>query len=372
MRIKIRFSYLLAIWMTAAVAGWMATGDMVIGGRAEAEGGTPPPAERNDANDAPFRVRVKTVDAQTRRATLEIRGRTEADAKVEVRAETNGRVAKRFVREGSRVKTGDLLCEIDAGAREAKLLESTAKLAQAELDHSAATELKTKGFAAVTRVAALKAALDAASANVREAEVELDRTKVRAPIDGTVESQMAEVGTMLSAGQICATLINSDPLLAIGQVSERDISKIAPGMSASVNLATGEAANGTIRYISPTADSETRTFRVEVELANPDSTLRDGVTALATVALEAVQAHFVSPGILTLNDAGQVGVRAVDESNRVIFYPTNILGAERDGVWIAGLPAKVRLITVGQDYVRDEQIVEPVMETLAGNGKAKS
>ncbi|AXS42546.1 efflux RND transporter periplasmic adaptor subunit [Breoghania sp. L-A4] len=366
---KIRFSYLLALWMTAAVAGWMATGDIIVGGRAEAEGGVEPPAVRNEASEKPFRVRVVTFDAQTRRAALEIRGRTEADAKVEVRTETSGKVAERHVTEGSRVEAGDLLCRIDAGAREAKVLESRARLAQAKLDFEAATQLSSKGFTAETRVAALKAALDAATAGLREAEIELERTEVRAPIAGAVESKMAEVGSMLAAGQICATLINADPLLTIGQVSEDDISKLVTGLEARVSLVTGETVTGTIRYISPSADPETRTFRVEIEIDNPDGALRDGVTAFATVALDAVHAHFISPGIMTLNDAGEIGVRAVDADGKVTFYPTPILGAERDGVWVRGLPERVRIITVGQDYVRDGQTVEAA-EAKAGEAQS--
>ena len=371
MRIKIRFSYLLAIWMTAAVAGWMATGDIIIGGRADAEGGAEPPAVRNEADEKPFRVRVSTFEAQTRRATLEIRGRTEADAKVEVRTETSGKVAERHVIEGSRVETGDLLCRIDTGARAAKVLESEARLAQAKLDYDAATQLSSKGYATETRVAALKAALDAATAGLQEAEIELERTEVRAPIAGVVESKMAEVGSMLAAGQICATLVNADPLLTIGQVSEADISKLMPGLAAQVSLVTGETVTGTIRYISPTADPETRTFRIEIEISNPDGHLRDGVTAFASVALDSLQAHFISPGILTLNDAGEIGVRAVDGDNRVSFHPTRILGAERDGVWVGGLPERVRIITVGQDYVRDGQTVEAV-DMAAASGEAQS
>lgn len=363
MRIKIRFSYLLAVWMTAVVAGWMATGDTVIGGRADAEGGVEPPAQRNNVADKPFLVRVRDVAASERRATLEIRGRTEADAKVEVRAETTGQVAERLVSEGSRVAAGDRLCRLDAGAREAKLLESQARLEQARLDFSAASQLKDKGFAAKTRVAALKAALDAATAGVEEARIELDRTEIRAPIDGIVASPMAEVGSMLAAGQTCATVVNSDPLLAIGQVSERDIARIEPGMTAAVSLVTGETVEGRIRYISPVADPETRTFRVETEIDNPDGKLRDGVTALARIELEARKAHFISPGILTLDDNGRIGVRAVNDDKSVAFHEVKILGAERDGIWVSGLPETVRVIVVGQDYVRDGQSVEPVAVT---------
>jgi len=66
-----------------------------------------------------------------------------------------------------------------------------------------------------------------------------------------------------------------------------------------------------IRFIATAADPATRTFRVELEVANPDRTLRDGVTAEVGFPTSSVPAHFVSPALLTLYDAGVVGVRII-------------------------------------------------------------
>lgn len=361
MRMKIPYTYVLALGITAAIAGWMATGSVVIGGRAGAQNATPPPAERNaEAADKPFRVAVRTISAMSRRETLEIRGRTEADNLVEVKSETSGRVSQRHVREGAAVAAGDLLCELDRGARESKLAEQKARLEQAEFDYKAATRLKESGYSAATRVAAQKATLDAARAGVREAEIELERTEIRAPIAGTVETPIAEVGAMLAIGQTCATIIDTDPLKVIGQVSERDIAKLAPGMEATVALVTGETVTGTIRFIAAGADPQTRTFRVETEIANADKALRAGITASASVELKPTRAHFISAGILTLDDAGTMGVRAVGDGGRVDFHPVKIVGTERDGVWVSGLPDRLDVITVGQDYVKAGQMVEAV------------
>jgi len=361
---RVKFSYILAAGLAAGIGAWMYSGTMVIGGVGDGENATPPPSERvAEASSGPFRVQAKRLVATDRQAVLEVRGRTEAEAKVEVRTSTSDDVIKRPAREGSHVSAGDILCVLDSGTREASVLEAKAGLAQAKLDHDAATQLSTKGFTAQTRVAAALASLDAARARLKEAELELKRTTIRSPIDGVIESPMAEVGAHLDKGGICATVVESDPMIAIGQVSELNISHISLNMPAKVRLVTGETLEGSVRYISPSANPDTRTFRIEVELPNPDGTARDGVTAVTMLPLPVEKAHKVSPAILTLNDAGQVGIRAVDENNKTVFYPVKVLGGEQDGMWIGGLPDEVTAITVGQEYVSDGQTVEPVFET---------
>ncbi|ADZ71150.1 efflux RND transporter periplasmic adaptor subunit [Polymorphum gilvum] len=362
---RLKASYFLAIGLAGAIGMWMWTGTVVIGGRGDSAEATPPPAERQEqAGDRPFRVKVARLVAEERNSVLTVRGSTQAEAKVAVRAETAGRVAERPVREGARVAAGDTLCVLDRGAREAGVLEATAAEAQARLDYEAARQLNAKGFAAETRVAALRAAHDATKARLHEAELELERTIIRAPIGGIVESPMAYVGDHLKIGDPCGTVVDSDPMIAIGQVSELSIGLIAPGMPAEVDLVDGTTLSGSVRYIAPSANPDTRTFRIEVELPNPDGRARDGTTALTRLPLAAEKAHKVSPAILTLDDAGRVGVRTVDADNRARFVPVRVLGGEADGVWLSGLPEMADVIVVGQDYVGDGEAVEPVFETV--------
>ena len=360
----VKFSYILAGALAVGIGIWMSSGSVVVGGVGDGENATPPPSERVATGaDSIFRVEVLKLTAQDRQAVLEVRGRTEAEAKVEVKSETTDDVVRRPAREGARVSAGEILCELDNGTREARVLEAKALLAQAELDHSAASKLATKGFTAQTRAAATQALLDAAKARVKEAELELERTIIRSPINGVIESPMAEVGAQLDNGGICATVVNSDPMIAIGQVSELNISQISIDTPAEVQLVTGETLQGKVRYISPSANPDTRTFRIEVELPNPDGKARDGITAVTRLPLPIEKAHKISPAILTLNDDGQVGVRVVGEDNKTAFYPVKVLGGEKDGLWVGGLPEEVNVIVVGQEYVGDGEPVEPVFQT---------
>ncbi|NVK35122.1 MAG: efflux RND transporter periplasmic adaptor subunit [Rhodobacteraceae bacterium] len=360
---RIKFSYLLALGLAVGTGVWMYSGSVVVGGQADSENATPPPAERNIAAVGdPFKVQVRKLTASERSAQLEIRGRTEANARVSVHAETAAKIVSRPVSEGARVSAGDILCELDKGARKASVLQAKAALEQAQLEYDAAHKLNTKGFSAQTSVAAKKAQLDAAKAGLESAELELDYTTIRAPIDGVVESPMADIGARLGVGGACASIVNTDPLLAIGQVSEHDIASVELGMSATVNLVTGQTFPGKVTYIAPSADTNTRTFRVEIEIDNKDGEARDGITAVSLLQLKSAKAHKVSQAIMSLSDSGQVGVRTVSEDNVVRFVPVTVLGGERDGVWIGGLPDEVTVITVGQDYVSDGETVTPVLE----------
>ncbi|MBD8892784.1 efflux RND transporter periplasmic adaptor subunit [Roseibium litorale] len=360
----LKFSYLLSFGLAAGIGMWMYTGTIVKGGQGDTAGATPPPSERTSAANANlFRVQVVNLKAQDREAVLEVRGRTQANARVQVRSETAARVISRPAQEGAKISKGDALCELDKGTRRAGLLEAKANLDQAQLDFNAAQKLSSKGFTAQNQLAASQAALDAAKARLEEAELELDHTLVRAPIDGIIESPMAEVGARLNTGDVCATVVNTDPMKAIGQVSELNVGDITPGMPAKVDLVTGQSFDGTVRYVAPAADSDTRTFRIEVEIPNADGAARDGITALTRIPLRTTRAHKISPAILTLNDEGQVGLRTVNADNVTEFHPVKVLGGAEDGVWVSGLPETVTAIIVGQDYVADGQKVEPVMKT---------
>ncbi|UOM34846.1 efflux RND transporter periplasmic adaptor subunit [Acuticoccus sp. I52.16.1] len=354
--------YILAGLMTAGIAAWMASGSVIVAGSAQ-EATPRPPAERADANAAAFRVRTRKISAEDRGRTLTMRGRTRADALVNVAAETTARIAERPVERGWEVAAGDVLCELDKGVRAAQLARANAEMEKAQLEFDAATKLRGRGFESQTRVATTKAALDAAQASVAEAKEELARTTILAPISGVVQEPLGEIGATLGVGGICATILDADPIIVTGQVSERDIAAIDFGASAPVDLVTGESVTGTINYVSATADADTRTFTVELSVPNPDHALRDGVTAEAHIPLATVRAHRLSPGVLTLDDRGRIGVRTVDEENRVAFMPVKIAMQDTAGFWVTGLPDTVTIITVGQEYVIEGQTVDPVAES---------
>lgn len=350
---------------------WVATGEIKGGSVASAPDAVDVTKSSNSANqDAlPFKVRVAVFKIEDFEDSLIIRGRSYSDQQVDIRAETAGIVETLPHKKGSHVKKGALLCELEAGARAASLLEAKALVAQAEGDYEASKTLVKRGHTASLRVLQNKAALDRAQAALARAELDFARTKIKAPFDGFIDDQPAKVGSYLAVGDRCAKLVSLNPLRVIGAVRERDVGKVKLGQTSKVKLVTGEQAEGVIRFIAASSDTETRTFRIEIEIDNPgasgpDDTLKgqmkSGITADIEIPVAKKKAMRLPPSMLTLNDKGDVGVRAVNNRGIVEFLPVKILSEKSEGIWIEALPSASRLITVGQDFVKEGQKVEPV------------
>lgn len=315
------------------------------------------------AEEPPVEVVVIDSRAEPVVNTLTLRGRTLPNRRVELTAETEGLVTSEPPRKGARVARDDVLCRIDAGARAAALKEARAKLQEAKIEAEAAERLADKGFSPETTRAARRAALEAAQAQVEKIELDIARLEIRAPFAGTLEDDAAELGTRLGVGDICATVVDLSTIKVSGYVSELDVERIEVGQTADVRLVTEDTARGTISYISPVADPETRTFEVEVTLPNSDGRLRAGMTAETAIELPAVEAHRIPQSALTLDDAGRMGVRVAEgegETATARFLPVEIVRESPEAIWVAGLPGSARVIVSGQEFVREGRAIRPV------------
>jgi multidrug efflux system membrane fusion protein len=310
-------------------------------------------------------VQVRLITAEARKQDHVVRGQTEALRKVIVRAETAGKVAAIRADRGTPVRAGDTICELAVDERSAMLKQARAVMKQRQLEYDASRQLRDKGFRSETALAGDQAEFEAAAAQVERMENELDNTKLRAPFEGIVDARMADVGDYLSPGQPCAMVIDQDPFLVVGQASEKDVTAINKGDSGWATLVSGERIDGKVRFVSKSADSATRTFRVELEIPNPQGKIRDGITAEMHVSGREMQAHRISPAILALDEKGHIGVRIVDDKKKVQFVPVEIVADTPEGIWVSGLPAKATVITVGQDYVSAGQEVRTTEEKAA-------
>ncbi len=357
----------IALIILAAASAWVLSG--VLSGT-HVEEKAPAIAAANAAGQkGPVSVRVRTMRNEDHVADVVLRGRTEAERKVQLKAEMAARVTGLPAQKGQLVKAGDPICELDIGARQAQLDQANAQLKQAELEYAAATELASRGNKAKTQVAAAKAALEAAQANVRLMQTNLGYATIRAPFDGVVGQRYVAIGDYVTPGTPCAFIVGAEPFLVVGAVSEGQIAAVSTGSEGTATLVTGETVNGTVTFLANAADEKTRTFRIEMTVPNADFALHDGVTADLRVKSRTVQAMRVSPAILSLNDEGKIGVKIV-ETNVARFVPVTLIDDSPDGVWIAGLPNEATIITVGHDYVKDGDPVAPVAEgpvTAAGD-----
>jgi multidrug efflux system membrane fusion protein len=362
-----RRSWIIALAVALLAGGWILSGQLdwrALTGEDFAEAAEPD-ASGQAAEPAPLTVRVARIEAEPYVDRMVLQGRTLADRSVTVRAETSGVVEEVLAARGERVRDGDLLVRLEVEERDARLAEAHALVREREIQYSAALSLNERGYRADTQLAQAEAQLNAARAALRLAELELDNVRVRAPFDGIVADRYVELGDFVDLGEPIARVMDLDPIRVVVQVAERYTGRIRVGDPGSAQLVDGRVVEGTVGYVGPAASETTRTFPVELEIANPDARVIEGLTAQVRLPVDEIAAHHVSPMVLTLADDGTVGVKAVDDGNRVVFHPAEVIGGDDDGVWLVGLPESLRVILVGQEFVVDGQIVEPV---AAGNG----
>ncbi len=337
-------------------------------------GAEPVSAQTDAAEDVPaadpnalFAVVVERINERDLESAIVLRGRTAASRSVEVRAETNGTVTSQPLQRGSMISAGQTLCEIDPGTRvarlneaEARVAEANARLSEAEVNFTTTTRLSEGGFSAQNRVATAEAALqaarsgvEAAQAGVEAAQAELARLTIAAPFNGLLEVNTAETGSLLSAGSLCATVIQLDPMLVVGFAAETQVDRLSLGAMAGARLSNSNEVIGQVTFIARASDAATRTFRVEITVPNADLAIRDGMSADMLIAASATRGHLVPGSALTIGDDGVLGLRLVDDTNHTFFAPVTVLRDAPQGFWVAGLPEQADVVVVGQEYVTD-------------------
>jgi multidrug efflux system membrane fusion protein len=258
--------------------------------------------------------------------------------------------------------------------REAQLTEAEALIRQRELEFQAAEKLLEDRFISEAELAGRNAVLVAARAARERIALDIERTRIRAPFDSVVYDRPVEIGDYVAIGDPIAELVDVDPIVVVGDINERDIGVLTVGGTGRARMLGGPEVEGRIRYLSPVAAESTRSFRVELEIPNPDASLRIGTSAELLLGAEQITAHELSSGLLTLADDGTVGVKIVDAGNRVRFVPVEIAEATGGRALVTGLPTEARIITVGQGFVVDGQEVTPVEESgglsQAGNERS--
>ncbi len=350
-------SYVIAALLTLGIAAW------VLGGYAMKSASKETPDEPAVAKAvAPVTVSVRTQEAKPVEQFIVAQGQAEPNRTVTIRAETKGQISEILADEGASVAAGDVIVRLEANDRKAMLLRAEARVREQQSAYEASESLGKKGYQTQRQADQIFSSLQTARAELEEARIELERIEIKAPFEGVVLSSPMELGAYVDVNGEVATIVDNDPLVVSIRIPQQDVSALKLGQPANVTFATGQQRDGKIRYIAARADEDTRTFRVEVELPNPNGEIPSGISAEAKVPTGTVMAHFVSPAALSLNDEGKLGIKTVDEHNKVTFHTASIVLSDVDGAWITGLPPQARIITLGHGFVQIGEEVQVAEE----------
>lgn len=345
--------------LAVAIVGWMGSGFILP---------SAPPAETVTATDAPRAVSVAVRDsaAESVAQVFVAEGQALPDRDAAIRAETSGRVREVLVAKGADLDEGEVIARFDAAGRDAELTRAEEELARAQREFDNAQALLDRGVSTVDRVAQARTTLAAAEADVASARELLGDIEIRAPFAGRLEALDLSPGEFVSLGAEVGRIVDNMPLTLRIQVPQQSVADIAVGQTADIAFITGAEARGVVRFVGSAADVETRTFAAEIEVPNADGAIPAGISARLRIPTGETRAHFVSPAILSLGTDGTLGVKTVDGADTVVFHQVGIVRAQTDGIWVSGLPDEARIITIGQGFVNDGEVVDPIEDGGGG------
>lgn len=360
---RIKFHKVAAIAVLIGTVAWVATGEFSSVGSAAGE--DPAAAAKKPAEEQQVSTPLRTVGVlkpiriEHSRA-IRMSGYTDADQRAVLAARTAGVIEELPVKLGDRVNRGDIILKLEAEGKEAAVEAARQTLKQRETEAEAAQKLHKQGSVSKQQLDTAMSALALARSGLEAAEAELNRNIVRAPFPGTIDKIDVELGTAVQVGAPVATILNLDPILARGEVSERDLGFVEPGDKAEVRLVNGMQVEGELRHVSRDATTTTRTFRVEIAIPNPDGKVPSGMTAEITLRADPVPATILPRSVVTLSADGDLGIRAVDANNKVVFFPIDLVDDTPHGLVLAGIPDDVRIIVAGQEMISEGDTVNPV------------
>lgn len=343
----------IALLIFVLLCLWIASGSIAADSKESAKPSDEPPLPR---------VRVATMFADQVSRDITLYGRTEPDRMATLRAEVKGQVIELFFTEGQRVVKGQKLVAIDANDLVQRLNSAKASLKQRQIELKGARSLGKQGYQSEANLAQADANVEEAKAQLESLQLAIDNTIISAPFDGVVNEQFVEIGDLLKDGDKIVSLVDLDPLVISADVTETHIGQLAIGSPAKGRMVTGKTLEGQIRFISSMSNIGTNTFKIEVEVANPDNMFMAGMSTELSIPLEQIWAIKITPAVMALDEAGNLGVKTLVDQH-VKFVPIDMVKSDSEGVWLAGLGQQATVITLGHGYVRDGDKVDVVEET---------
>jgi len=330
--------------------------------------------EKTAAPAAPRPARIVVVTPHKLTLVAQGAGRIQSRYVSRVGFEVGGRLISRDVDVGAVVKKGQKLAQLSAidyqntvTAAEADLASAKAAVAQAAPQEERYRILLKKAFTtrpvyenSLKALQIAEAQVQAAEANLRIAQNQLSYTELAAPDDGVVTATDADPGQVVAAGQTVVEISRNTQREAVFAVAGEHVTHATPQMPVKVWLQGRPdiAVTGTIREISPEADSTTGTYTVKVALPSPPPEMRLGAVVVGRAESEGeVVMSLPSTALLQTGDGPQVWV--VGEDGTAHRRPITLLEFDTDSIVVAdGLSAGDKVVTAGVNSLAEGQAVK--------------
>ena len=301
-------------------------------------------ASLKQREDFVFTVEPRTIERERRYAVA-----VDPWMVSDVPAEVAGRVSATKVEPGSRVKKGDPLVLLDDEIAASDLRRAEAELGELQRLLAEAETLGRSKVVSRTQVEAVRSQARVADAAEDSARARFEDHSIRAPYDGDVVERFVQVGEAVNVNQRVVRVVDTSRLRVVFYVNERDISSFAPGTKILIRLpaAPGKVLEAPVVHVAQASDQDTRLFRVEAALANPDFALRGGLTGEASARVGFYRDQLFVPTACVRLEGGNAYVLRILPGEGGGPRQTEVrIGEELEGFYpvLEGLSAGDRLI----------------------------
>jgi membrane fusion protein, multidrug efflux system len=264
--------------------------------------------DQSDASNIPSENRyivARNVTGVSTRDRIIVSGFLEADKTVPLSFLVAGKVDCVYVDEGDHIKQGQALAKVEVNDYRSNLEIAVAKLFEAQDSYDRLLPLFKGGAISEKDLIKTKAGLMQAVASKDIAKKKVKDTKLLSPIPGIIGLKNVELGQTISTGVPVFTIVKTDKIYARVSVPESEIGKVALGQKAMVTIKALEnlTAPGRVSLIGAVAEPRTRTYKVKIEIFNPDYVLRTGMIAKAEIITDRIIKMVTVPGEAIVRDA---------------------------------------------------------------------
>ena len=357
-----RNSLIIALLLATGSVMWLATGS-IAGSQSTAS--EKPEESIHNAEPELFKVQVAEFIARPLVNSINLQGQIEAYRRIEIKSEINGLVEERLANKGDVLKKGEQLLQVQVNHKLLELEHAKAQLLAREADIEASKNLLKSKMVSPNQHKQTQAELAQAKARVKQLNIDIQHTQIKAAFDGVLNDIQVNKGDYLSAGDPIGTLVDNNSLIISANVPQALVHKLHLGLPIKAELISGRQLQGTLTYISQDANPQTRSYRIESRIDSLEDMPAFGQSASVSVDIDPELAHRLPNSLLDLSTAGTLQVKAVDENNIVVNMPIEIIRSQSTGTYISGLPESVLLITVGQGFVKAGQAVLPELENVS-------
>jgi membrane fusion protein, multidrug efflux system len=291
-------------------------------------------------------------------------GSVEASDAVTVVSEISGTVVKLPFQEGSNIKRGELIAQLDDSELRAEFDRATALRDQAQSNFNRIKTVVNQGAGAQQDLDDAASALKVAEANVAYAQARLEKTRLKAPFDGMIGARRVSPGTFVRGGDAIADLAQLRELRVIFSVPERYLSELKRGSEVTVSVTAypGYTLKGKIDVMEPQLDPGTRSVRIVARVANPEAKFRPGMSANVAAVLSERPAALTISSEAVFVDQNQSFVYIIKADSTVARTAIQIGTRSSDYVEIAaGLHEGDRIVRAGHQKLFDGAKVIPIM-----------